>query len=334
MLGAASCQSYLLAMIDRRILLLAAAGILYPGAAGAAPTAKVLTVEVEPGVSLEVLDWGGAGPPLVFLSGFGGTAHTFEGFAERFTGKHRVYSVTRRGFGRSSRPDPKDENFTVGRLAADVVAVLQELKLRRPVLVGHSVAGQELSEIGINHPKLVAGLIYLDAANSQAFYGPQSNVLYPIAGEVRHDLRQLVASQPSEARRIIAKLRAELPRLERGLDWYEAAIEDAADRSAATQASPEKAVSDAVVRGARVHGPIGVPILSIAADPPRCEPNCDSPASKAFRAQVAAETIDFEKANPSAVVVRIPRGGHFIWKTNGEEVQRHMNSFLAKLPAG
>jgi len=32
-------------------------------------------VRVAPGVSLEVLDWGGSGAPLVFLAGGGHTAH-------------------------------------------------------------------------------------------------------------------------------------------------------------------------------------------------------------------------------------------------------------------
>ncbi len=32
-------------------------------------------VTVEPDVKLEVLDWGGAGRPLVFLAGLGNTAH-------------------------------------------------------------------------------------------------------------------------------------------------------------------------------------------------------------------------------------------------------------------
>ena len=290
-------------------------------------------VKVGPNVELEVLDWGGAGPPLVFLAGFGGTAHTFEGFAERFTDKHHVYAITRRGFGLSSHPEPTDENYTVARLAADVLAVDVQLGLVRPVLVGHSVAGQELSEIGTQHPDAVSGLIYLDAANSQAFYGPHSDVLYPIAGDVRDDLARLISAQPSEARRIIAKLRADLPRLQRGLKWYEAAIEGAPDNPATTQTSEEQAIQAAIVRGARVHHGIGLPILSIAADPPACEPSCASAASLAYAAETAAQTRDFAQANPSAVVVRLPHASHFIWKSNPEDVVRAVDGFLAGLPS-
>jgi pimeloyl-ACP methyl ester carboxylesterase len=55
-------------------------------------------------------------------------------------------------------------------LEDDVLAVIDSLKLVRPVLAGHSIAGQELSSIGSRHPERVAGLIYLDAAYGYAFY--------------------------------------------------------------------------------------------------------------------------------------------------------------------
>lgn len=42
------------------------------------------------------------------------------------------------------------------------------------MLVGHSIAGQELSSIGSRRPEKVAGLIYLDAGYSYAFYDPPS----------------------------------------------------------------------------------------------------------------------------------------------------------------
>jgi hypothetical protein len=54
-------------------------------------------VTVEPGVKLEVLDWGGSGRPLIFLAGAGDTAHRFDGFAPQFVAQHHVYGITRRG---------------------------------------------------------------------------------------------------------------------------------------------------------------------------------------------------------------------------------------------
>ena len=74
-----------------------AAALLIAGAAAGAraqaPTERPWTdpsphvvrhVPVAPGVRLEVLDWGGSGPALVFLTGMGHTAHVYDDFAARF----------------------------------------------------------------------------------------------------------------------------------------------------------------------------------------------------------------------------------------------------------
>jgi non-heme chloroperoxidase len=65
---------------------------------------KVSFVTVEPGVQLEVLDWGGTGQTLVLLTGIGDNAHVFDEFAYQFNDRFHVIGITRRGFGRSSQP--------------------------------------------------------------------------------------------------------------------------------------------------------------------------------------------------------------------------------------
>lgn len=102
--------------------------------------ARIQFVDVEPGVRLEVLDWGGRGRPVVLLAGLTETAHTYDDFASKLTDAYHVYGITRRGFGASSVPSTA---YTVDRLAEDVVMVLDALQLFQPVLVGHSVGGEE-----------------------------------------------------------------------------------------------------------------------------------------------------------------------------------------------
>jgi non-heme chloroperoxidase len=123
-------------------------------------------VTVEQDVRLEVLDWGGSGTALVLLAGGGNTAHVFDEFAPKLATGHHVYGVTRRGFGASGFS--KSENPSA-RLRDDVIAVLDALKLEHPVLVGHSIAGAEMSAIAIARPARVAGLVYLEAAYPYAF---------------------------------------------------------------------------------------------------------------------------------------------------------------------
>src|ERR1043165_6409226 len=106
-------------------------------------------VRVEKAVQLEVLDWGGAGRPVVLLSGQGATAHDFDDFAPKLASSYHVYAITRRGFGNSSAPAT---GYDADELGDDVLAVIDSLRLRRPVLAGHSIAGEELSSIGSRHP--------------------------------------------------------------------------------------------------------------------------------------------------------------------------------------
>jgi pimeloyl-ACP methyl ester carboxylesterase len=74
---------------------------------------------------------------------------------------YRVYGISRRGSGGSSAPAPTRENYDVDRLGDDVLAVIAALRLHKPILVGHSLAGQELSSVGSRHPEKVGGLVYL-----------------------------------------------------------------------------------------------------------------------------------------------------------------------------
>ena len=121
---------------------------------------KVSFVTVEPGVQLEVLDWGGTGETLVLLAGLGDNAHVYDQFAYQFIDRFHVIGITRRGFGRSSQPA---HGYDLDTRARDDIAVLDKLNIRQAVFVGHSVAGTELSKLGAVYPDRIKKLVYLDA---------------------------------------------------------------------------------------------------------------------------------------------------------------------------
>jgi non-heme chloroperoxidase len=122
---------------------------------------SVQFITVNDNVKLEVLDWGGSGRSLVLLAGRGNTAHVFDKFALKLNASYHVYGITRRGYGASSAP--KSGCDAGDCLVDDVLAVIETLQLNRPVLVGHSIAGEELTLVGARRPEKVSGLIYLDA---------------------------------------------------------------------------------------------------------------------------------------------------------------------------
>ncbi|HWF86792.1 MAG TPA: alpha/beta fold hydrolase [Vicinamibacterales bacterium] len=118
-------------------------------------------IGVEQGVALEVLDWGGSGRPLILLAGLNNTAHVFDSFAANFTDRFHVIGITRRGFGASSRAE---SGYEIATLAHDVLMTCDRLHLDHVILVGHSIAGDELTTFAASYPTRVSALVYLDAA--------------------------------------------------------------------------------------------------------------------------------------------------------------------------
>jgi len=122
-------------------------------------TVKLVTVE--DGVQLEVLDWGGSGQSLVLLAGLGGTAHYFDDLAPALIARHRVLAITRRAHPGSSTPAT---GYGFARLAEDIVRVIDTIGVSRPIVIGHSFAGEEMHVLGARYSAKISGLIYVDAA--------------------------------------------------------------------------------------------------------------------------------------------------------------------------
>ncbi len=110
---------------------------------------------------IEVLDFGGSGTPILMLTGMGNSAHVYVDFAPKFKNDFQVYAMTRRGYGAS---ELTPNGFSVDTLAQDILAVLKALDLNKVVLIGHSIAGDEISKFASTYPDKVEKVVYLDAA--------------------------------------------------------------------------------------------------------------------------------------------------------------------------
>jgi pimeloyl-ACP methyl ester carboxylesterase len=143
-----------------------------------------------------VLDWGGTGKAMVLLTGLGDNAHVYDQFAFQFTDFYHVIGITRRGYLPSSQPR---DGYDLPTRAADDIAVLDALGIRKAVFVGHSVAGSELSELGSKYKSRVDKLVYLDAADLSRRFLP-SRREPPLAVYTDADLKSLFAFQAAKAR--------------------------------------------------------------------------------------------------------------------------------------
>jgi len=297
---------------------------------------QVQFVTVDENVKLEVLDWGGSGRPLVFIPGLGNTAHVFDDFAPKLTARYHVYGITRRGFGASSAPAT---GYDADRLGDDVLAVLDSLKLDRPVLAGHSLGGEELSSIGSRRPDRVAGLIYLDAAYSYAFDNGKG-----MTTEAQQELRK---SPPPQGPLRNAADRASFGAFQAwsgrtmGIAIPEAEtrqIYKPGDDGGVGYPRSPPLVSPAILAGFKKYTEIRAPALAIYAVPKAeapwlkdADPKVRS-ASQAFTDKVDALTEKqvkaFEDGVPSAKVVRLAKANHYAFLSNEADVLREMRAFL------
>ncbi len=101
----------------------------------------------------------------MLLAGAGNTAWIYFEFGQQLATTHHVFALTRRGFGDSDAPSA---GYDRGTLAADLLALLDMQHLDRVVLVGHSMAGEELTYFAGKHPERVRALIYLDAISDRS----------------------------------------------------------------------------------------------------------------------------------------------------------------------
>ncbi|MEO7144990.1 MAG: alpha/beta hydrolase [Bryobacteraceae bacterium] len=295
-------------------------------------------IAVEKNVKLEVLDWGGSGRPLVLLTGLGNSAHIFDKFAPKLTATCHVYGITRRGFGASSAPSPSgDATYSADRLGDDVLAVLDALKLNRPVLAGHSLGGEELSSVGSRHPERVAGLIYLDAGYSYAYYDRSRGDLRIDLVDLQKKLEQLQPGKgPQDPRHLIDELLATtLPGFERDLKEMQKNLPEAPTAQPAPAQVPP--ITQAIMTGMQKYTDIRVPVLAIYAVPHATgQPFKDDAARAAADARdeatSGAQAKAFESGVPSARVVRLPHANHYVFLSNEADVQREMNAFLGNLP--
>jgi esterase len=136
--------------------------------------AKVADMEAEPivlpderevvagGLSLHYLDWGTAGrPPIVFLHGGGLTAHTWDLVCLALRRSYRCFALDQRGHGDSAWPE--DADYGPEAFIADIEALVEQLQLHRPVLVGQSLGGINALNYAARHADTLAALVVVDA---------------------------------------------------------------------------------------------------------------------------------------------------------------------------
>ncbi|MDQ6720869.1 MAG: alpha/beta hydrolase [Candidatus Dormibacteraeota bacterium] len=121
------------------------------------------------GVRLHYLEWmpesvSDRKPPVVLLHGLSSNAHYWERLTQHLPNL-RLVALDQRGHGLTGQaPDAPafPQGYTMEQLLQDVVFVMSELGLRKPVVVGHSWGATVALELVGTRPGTAGGLVFID----------------------------------------------------------------------------------------------------------------------------------------------------------------------------
>ena len=276
---------------------------------------QVRSVTVDSSVKLEVLDWGGSGPPLVLLACYLST-HVYDEFAPKLTNQFHVYGITRRGIGASDKPAT---GYSVQQSANDLFEAFNSLKLQQALLVGHSCAGQVLTMFTARHGDRLRGLVYLDGATDPT--------LDADVGSPFPDVATLPRPIPNDAKR--------------SWDFPEAVNQEQLDPL--TRLDP--VIRKAITVDARMkpdYAQVPVPVLAIyQAQPPFEEVAAgyairndqERAALRQYHAAVRALYTrwqqDLRTGVPTARIVELTGANLFMFLSNEADVLREIRAFAA-----
>jgi pimeloyl-ACP methyl ester carboxylesterase len=307
---------------------------------------EVRLVAVEEGVHLEVLDWGGEGPAIVLLAGAGSSAHVYDELAPELTDVCHVYGITRRGHGASSRPP---SGYDEQRLADDVLRVLDSLHIEKPVVVGHSMAGGEITKGAHQHSDRLAGLVYLDALGDPRDW-PASDPAYMALVEKLPASAEGPPAECKEDRSSFGSYRDSLE-CRMGFAFPESELRNTYRRNADGSVGPHTtpgSVHEAIGAGQekRDYSNITVPVLALFEFPRVGVPHTGSGDPQPLNDEERAALRAFEEATkvyvdrwvanltgsvPEAKLVDLPGAGHYVFLTRRAEVLNQLRSFVRHL---
>ena len=148
-------------------------------------TSKKKSITLRTGIQLKYYEKGNPdGTPVLLLHGFTDSGRSFQGMIDELTRINkslRIIAPDARGHGDSSMPsDPEcaaqpEKCFTQEKLAADMLSLLDQLKIGKAHVVGHSMGSITAQYLATKHSQRVASLTLIGTfVNGQQSAGIQN----------------------------------------------------------------------------------------------------------------------------------------------------------------
>jgi pimeloyl-ACP methyl ester carboxylesterase len=144
----------------------------------------------------------GTGPPVLVLHGWGAKIEAVDPIIRALSPQLTVFAVDLPGFGETALPPAP---WGVADYADWTRALMDELGLERPSIVGHSNGGRIAIHLATHHPERVDKLILVDAAGIRPKRGLRYYRRVGLAKTAKHAARLLGRPGRALQRRVIAR---------------------------------------------------------------------------------------------------------------------------------
>jgi len=112
------------------------------------------------GVELFYAEAGSGEPPVLLVHGWTCDHTAMAPLFTYFRRSHRVITVDLRGHGESDKPE---QDYTMAVFADDLAWMCGELRLEKPIVIGHSMGGIIAVEVAARFPDLPSVVVTLDS---------------------------------------------------------------------------------------------------------------------------------------------------------------------------
>lgn len=119
----------------------------------------VMITAMGDGVKIQLAEWGKHGQPVLCIHGITANCRCWDVVASSLSPDFRVLAMDLRGRGHSDKPA---SGYSVEQHCRDILSIIDDLKLKRPVIMGHSLGAFIALAFAATYPDMVDRVILVD----------------------------------------------------------------------------------------------------------------------------------------------------------------------------
>ena len=302
----------------RRMISPLLAVLLALGCGGAA--AQERGVDAAAAGTLKVERHGDRGRPVILIPGLQGGPWVWERTIGELQKDHVVYALTLAGF--DGVPPPADGGDLLDRADASLKQLIEQRKIDKPVLVGHSLGGTLALRFAGEHAQMVAGVVAVDGL--PIFPGMERMGAEQRKAMAAQMQQQMASATPEQFAAQSLGYMQKVGVIDPQLAARYAPMNARSDIKASAQYMAEDLAAD--YRPGLKNA--NVPILEIS---PYYAPDFSQPPMTMSEAQKTAYYEGLLADAPRARVVSIAPSRHFVMLDQPEKFRQALDDFLKTL---